>query len=151
MALNEMPQDEHGYSASEIVKGRGSRLPTDVNRNEKEREDIGVEGYVKEVKKSLGQVWKEVAPRNQHPGEGENPFREGDKILVWRQVAERDHKFTPKWKGPYVVTKVIGKFQVEYEDGQGKRHSNVRYCKKYIEGSAPGLQKVFVIGHRKNM
>ena len=50
---------------------------------------------------------------------------------------DRDHKFSPKWKGPFKVVKIVNRFQVEYEEEGMRKKSNVRYCKKYHEEYKP--------------
>ena len=53
--------------------------------------------------------------------------------MVAQQAVDRDHKFSPKWKGPFKVTKIVNMFQVEYEEEGTRKKSNIRYCKKYRE------------------
>ena len=38
-----------------------------------------------------------------------------------------------KWKGPYTVTKIPNRFQIEYLDGNVTLLSHISYAKKYNE------------------
>ena len=38
-----------------------------------------------------------------------------------------------KWKGPFTVTKIPNRFQIEYLDGNVTRLTHISYAKKYNE------------------
>ena len=89
LALNEMAHELHGYSANEIMWGRGACLPVDLLWPSKPAPEKTMSEYVKRLKKSLQKVRKEVAPSNSKGSKGNNPFQVGDKMLVVKQKMER--------------------------------------------------------------
>ena len=95
------------------------------------------------LQRSFGQIKKNIAPHNQREPIGDqNPFKIGELVLLAQQAVDRDHKFSPKWKGPFKVTRIVNRFQIEYEEEGIKKKSNVRYCKKYHEEYLPEDVKV---------
>ena len=96
-------------------------MPVDLVWARTGNEEGEVDSYVKEVQKSLGLIWERVIPHDQKSEEGQNPCEKGDRSLVRKQQMERDHKFSPKWKGPFIVTRIVNRFQLEY-DGKGTTH-----------------------------
>ena len=62
-----------------------------------------------------------VASFNKQKGERwENLFKVGELILIFQQPMKRDHKLSPKWRGPFPIIRIENPFQVHYED-RGKR------------------------------
>ena len=131
LALNEMPQGEHSYSAAQILTGRNIQLPVDLIWPQQRRPHDTVPEYIKEVKKTFKDVHPKVMPRcTQHPT-GINPFNKGDLILVLAQYADREHKLSPHWKGPFRVCRIPNRYQVEYKEGGKSKLSNILYCKRF--------------------
>ena len=57
---------------------------------------------------------------------------------------ERDHKLSPKWRGPFPIIRIENPFQVHYE-GRGKEKiAHVRHCKRFNSVVANG-KKAYVI------
>ena len=134
LTLNAMPQENHGYTATQAMWGKELKLPVELIWPKKERGYREVSECVRNMQKSFKEIKQKIAPHNmKEPTNEENPFKEGDRILVFQQAVDRDHKFSPKWKGPLTVTKIVNQFQVEYEEGETRKRSNIRYCKKYRE------------------
>ena len=52
--------------------------------------------------------------------------------MVMMQTGEREHKLSPKWKGPFRVTKILNNFQVQYVEMGHTREANILYCKKFF-------------------
>ena len=61
--------------------------------------------------------------------------------MVAKQKMEKDDKFSSNWKGPFVVTRIIGRFQIEYVDDGVKRTASIVYCKKYYEKGIAACRK----------
>ena len=62
-----------------------------------------------------------------------NPFTVGDKIIIALLHHENANKLMAKWKGPFTVTKIPNRFQIEYLDGKVTRLTHISYAKKYNE------------------
>ena len=144
MVLNEAPHETHGYSPNQVVCGHRVRLPVDLIWPNTMR--VGeVSDFVKQLHRRMAKVRKEIGPINQREGTGTNPFRRGDRILVVQRRHERENKLEPNWKGPYVVTHIPTRHQVEYEDEQGERRvANIVHCKRYIPCHLVALHNVTV-------
>ena len=77
--------------------------------------------YAKDLGKELREVRRRVTPFNQATSQtAANLFQEGYLILIYQQQMEKTHKLSPRWRGPFKVTKIINSFQVTYED-QGRK------------------------------
>ena len=57
----------------------------------------------------------------------------GDKIIIAILSHENANKLMVKWKGPFTVTKIPNRFQIEYLDGSVTRLTHISYAKKYNE------------------
>ena len=109
LTFNEMTQDQHGFTASQILGGGGGEYesPHRFDSWEVGRGGTGCGwGLVKDLQKRLREVRSSVAPYNrQQEREKENPFRVGELILIFQQPMERDPKLSPKWRGPFLIVK----------------------------------------------
>ena len=66
-------------------------------------------------------------------------YGEGD--LVWKAVLPLDApgrpKFSPRWEGPFVIDRILGKGAYQLMSLEGETHPNPingRYLKKYLPG-----------------
>ena len=142
MTLNEAPQEQHGYTPSQVIYGHQVQLPVDLlwphQRKEKE-----TTAFVKEVRKKLSEVRKTVDPYNQREGSGKNPFQEKEKILVLRPRQDRENKLASTWQGPYLVDRIVSRHQVQYRDEEGNvKIANISHCKKYIPDDTVAINKI---------
>ena len=142
LTLNEAPQEQHGYTPSQVVYGHPMQLPVDLlwpgPRKEKE-----VTTFVKAVQKKMEGVRKIINPHNQREGSGRNPFQEKDVILVLRPRQERENKLASTWQGPYLVESIVSRHQLQYQDEWGnKKIANISHCKKYIPEQAIAINKL---------
>ena len=81
-------------------------IPSSVGESDKHR-------FVQNLGRELREVPEKVAPFSRNKEKvAKNPFKEGEFILVHQQPMERTHKLSPRWRGPYEVTKVINPFQL---------------------------------------
>ena len=62
-----------------------------------------------------------------------NPFAVGDKVIIAILPHENANKLMAKWKGPFTVTKIPNRFQIEYLDDNVTRLTHISYAKKYNE------------------
>ena len=130
IAMNEAPHEQHGYTPNEIIHGHEVRIPADLIWPSEACEETLTE-YVGRIKKKLAKIRRVVQPLNQKAGTGTNPFAAGDRVLIAKRKIDKDNKFEANWKGPYLVTRVPSKHQVEYSDEEGiSRLTNIIYCKK---------------------
>ena len=65
--------------------------------------------------------------------QSDNPFAVGDKVIIAILPHENANKLMAKWKGPFTVTKIPNRFQIEYLDGSVTRLTHISYAKKYNE------------------
>merc|ERR1711976_397233 len=108
--------------------GNEVQLPVELIWPRKEKGYREISEGVRNMQRSFKEIKQKIAPHNmKEPTNEENPFKVGDKILVFQQAVDRDHKFSPKWKGPLTVTKIVNQFQVEYEEGETRKKSHIRY------------------------
>ena len=69
----------------------------------------------------------------QNLDQSDNPFAVGDKVIIAILPHENANKLMAKWKGPFTVTKISNRFQIEYLDGSVTRLTHISYAKKYHE------------------
>ena len=128
-----MEQGQHGYSASQVMWGQGMNLPTDLLHGTKSVREQDRHQFVQNMGKELRGIREKVGPFNKNREKvATNPFREGDLILIHQQPMERTHKLSPKWQGPYKVTKVPNPFQVQYQDEEKEKTTHVQIAKSSV-------------------
>ena len=73
---------------------------------------------MRDLQKRLGEIRCTVTPFNKQQVKAkENPFiKVGELVLIFQQPMERDHKLSPKWRGPFPIVKIEKPFQVCYDD-----------------------------------
>ena len=146
LTFNEMTQDQHGSTASQILWGQGMNLPVDLTHGRPAggHQDIG--GYVKDLRKHLNDIRRSVAPYNKQKGEKrENPFKIGELILIFQQPMERDVKLSHKWRDPFPIIRIENPFQVHYEDRGKEKIAHVRHCKRFNLVEANGKKAYIII------
>ena len=57
---------------------------------------------------------------------------------------EKDHKLSPKWRGPFPIIRIENPFQFIMKMEEKKRYAHVRHCKKF-NSEAENVKKVYVI------
>ena len=132
--MNSMIQEKTGVSASEILFGRSPNLPSDISFTPVTSLSDDREGYVKQLKRDLQDIRQKLSRvLGQNVDQSENPFSVGEKVIVAVLPHERANKLMAKWKGPFTVTKVPNRFQIEYLDGTITRLTHITYVKKHNE------------------
>ena len=132
LTFNEMTQDQHGLTASQILWGQGMNLPIDLTHGRPAEGMQDARGYVRDLQKSSKEIRWSVAPFNKQREEKKgNPFKVRELILIFQQPMERDHKLSPKWRGPFPVVRIENHFKVHYEDRGREKIAHVRHCKKF--------------------
>ena len=92
-------------------------LPVDLIHGEPAKGSWDTRGYVKDLQKHLREIRRTVAPFNKEQEmTKENPFKVGVLVLIFQQPMERDHKLSPKWRGPFPIVKIENPFHVCYDD-----------------------------------
>ena len=80
-----------------------------------------------------------MAPFNrQQKKKKENPFKVGELVLIFQQPMERDHRLSPKWRGPFPIIKIENPFQVCYDDRGREKIAYVLHCKKFKTSMTSG-------------
>ena len=100
LALNAMPHEPHGFSASMIVTGREPTLPPGLVSNaspSSAAEDTPE--YIETIQRRLQLTHQQMASPPATPTT--NTYQIGNLIFVLNTPPERTSKFTPRWKGPY--------------------------------------------------
>ena len=132
--MNSMVQEKTGVSAGEILFGRNPNLPSDISFSPVTSLSNDREGYVKQLKKDLQDIRQKLSRvLGQEPNQSSNPFSVGEKIIVAVLPHERTDKLMAKWKGPFVVTNIPNRFQIEYTDNGITRLTHISYAKKFNE------------------
>ena len=89
LTFNEMTQDQHGFTASQILWEQGMNLPVDLTHGRAVEGDQDIGGYARRLQKHLRDIRRSVAPFNKQKRERlENPFKVGELILIflWRGI-----------------------------------------------------------------
>ena len=132
--MNSMSQEKTGVSACEVLFGHNPNLPSDISYTPMTSLSNDREGYVKQLKRDLQDIRQKLSRILGHDRDQSiNPFSVGDKVIIALLPQENTHKFMPKWKGPFLVTKVPNRFQIEYFDGSVTRLTHISYAKKFNE------------------
>ena len=132
--MNSMSQEKTGVSACEVLFGHNPNLPSDISYTPVTSLSNDREGYVKQLKRDLQDIQQKLSRILGHDhDQSVNPFSVGDKVIIALLPQENTHKFMPKWKGPFLVTKVPNRFQIEYFDGSVTRLTHISYAKKFNE------------------
>ena len=132
--MNSMSQEKTGVSACEVLFGHIPNLPSDISYTPMTSLSNDREGYVKQLKRDLQDIRQKLSRILGHDRDQSiNPFSVGDKVIIALLPQENTHKFMPKWKGPFLVTKVPNRFQIEYFDGSVTRLTHISYAKKFNE------------------
>ena len=91
LLFNEMGQDKHGYSVSQIMWGLGINLPADLIYTPQTLGKGDRNKYITNLEKELHAVRKRVTPFNQAASQPlANPFQEEDLILIYQQQMEKN-------------------------------------------------------------
>ena len=131
---NSMSQEKTGVSACEVLFGHNPNLPSDITYTPVTSLSNDRESYVKQLKRDLQDIRQKLSRILGHDrDQSNNPFSVGDKVIIALLPQDNTHKFMPKWKGPFLVTKVPNRFQIEYFDGSVTRLTHISYAKKYNE------------------
>ena len=117
--------------------GRSPNLPSDISFTPVTSLSDDREGYVKQLKRDLQDIRQKLSRvLGQNVNQSENPFSVGEKVIVAVLPHERTDKLMAKWKGPFTVTKIPNRFQIEYLDGTITRLTHISYVKK-IQRAVP--------------
>ena len=71
----------------------------------------------------------------QERNQEENPFSIGERVVITILLRENGNKLLAKWKGPFAITKVPNRFQIEYLEDGVRRTTHISYAKKFCERS----------------
>ena len=140
--MNSMIPEKTGVSAFEILFGNNPNLPSDISYPPVTSLSDDKEGYVKQLKRELKDIWQELSRvLGQDLDQSYNPFAVGDKVIIAILPHENANKLMAKWKGPFTVTKIPNRFQIEYLDGSVTQLTHISYLD--IQGSATQLLELF--------
>ena len=132
--MNSMVQEHPGVSACEILMGRNHNLPSDISYTPVTSLSDDREGYVKQLKRALTDIRQKLSRvLGQDRDQSNNPFAVGDKVIIAVLPHENTNKLMAKWKGPFTVTKIPNRFQIEYLEGSVTRLTHISYAKRYNE------------------
>ena len=130
--MNSMIQEQTGVSACEILFRRSPNLPSDLSFAPAIPVFEDREGYVKQLKRDLKDIRSKLSRvLGQEKNQEANPFSVGEKVVIAILPHENTNKLLAKWKGPFVITRIPNRFQIEYLEGKMKRLTHISYAKKF--------------------
>ena len=134
--MNSMIQEQTGVSACEILFGQNPNLPSDLSFAPATPVMEDREGYVKQLKRELGDMTAKLSRiLGQERNQEENPFSVGERVVITILPSENRNKLLAKWKGPFTITKIPNRFQIEYLEDGVRRTTHISYAKKFHERS----------------
>ena len=141
LALNAMPHEPHGFSASIVATGREPTLPPDVRQDAHASPTVDdPSDYVEAITQRLQLTHQQMASPS--PPSVANPYQEGSLIYAMTILPppplERASNLSPRWKGPFCVCQVPNEYQVVYEDGDVQRTIHINHTKP-AKFTAPDL------------
>ena len=132
--MNSMIQEKTGVSACEILFDHNPNLPSDISFTPVPSLSNDRESYIKQLKRDLKDIRQKLSRvLGQDSEQSDNPFLVGDKVIIAILPHENANKLMAKWKGPFTITKIPNRFQIEYLDGSVTRLTDISYAKKYNE------------------
>ena len=136
-ALNAMPHEPHGSSASMVTTGREPALPPDlISDTSPSHASEDTPGYVETIQQRLQLAHQQMIAPPTAPSS--NPYHEGSLVYVLTTPPERTSKLAPRWKGPFRVCRIPNEYQVTYEDDGLERTVHVNHAKP-AKFTAPDL------------
>ena len=134
--MNSMIQEQTGVSDCEILFGQNPNLPSDLSFAPAVSIMEDREGYVKQLKRELGDIRAKLSRiLGQEKNQEKNPFSVGERVIITILPRENRNKLLAKWKGPFTITKVPNRFQIEYLENGMNRITHISYAKKFFERS----------------
>ena len=134
--MNSMIQEQSGVSACEILFGQNPNLPSDLFFAPAVSVMEDREGYVKQLPRELGDIRAKLSRiLGQENNQEKNPFSVGERVIITILPRENRNKLLAKWKGPFTITKVPNRFQIEYLENGITRTTHISYAKKFFERS----------------
>ena len=134
--MNSMIQEQTGVSACEILFGQNPNLPSDLSFAPAVSIMEDREGYVKQLKRELGDIRAKLSRiLGQEKNQEKNPFSVGERVIITILPRENRNKLLAKWKGPFTITKVPNRFQIEYLENGINRTTHISYAKNFFERS----------------
>ena len=134
--MNSMIQEQSGVSTCEILFGQNPNLPSDLSFAPAVSVMEDREGYVKQLKRELGDIRAKLSRiLGQEKNQEKNPFSVGERVIITILPRENRNKLLAKWKGPFTITKVPNRFQIEYLENGINRTTHISYAKKFFERS----------------
>ena len=134
--MNSMIQEQTGVSACEILFGQNPNLPSDLSFAPAVSVMKNREGYVKQLKRELGDIRVKLSRiLGQEKNQEKNSFSVGERVIITILPRENRNELLAKWKGPFTITKVPNRFQIEYLENGITRTTHISYAKKFFERS----------------
>ena len=134
--MNSMIQEQTGVSACEILFGQNPNLPSDLSFAPAIPVMEDREGYVKQLKRELGDISAKLSRiLGQERNQEENLFSVGEHVIITILPRENRNKLLAKWKGPFTITKIPNRFQIEYLEDGVRRTTHISNAKKFCERS----------------
>ena len=134
--MNNMIQKQTRVSACEILFGQNPNLPSDLSFAPAVSVMEDREGYVKQLKRELGDIRPKLSRiLGQERNQEQNPFSVGERVVITILPWENRNKLLAKWKGPFTITKVPNRFQIEYLEDGVRRTTHISYAKRFYKCS----------------
>ena len=132
--MNSMIQEQTGVSACEILFGQNPNLPSDLSFAPAVSLMEDREGYFKQLKRELGDIRAKLSRiLGQEKNQEKNPFSVGERVIITILPRENRNKLLAKWKGPFTITKVPNRFQIEYLENGINRTTHISYARTLLQ------------------
>ena len=94
------------------------------------------EHVVRQLKRELGDIRAKLSRiLSQEKNQEKNPFSVRERVIITILPRENRNKLLAKWKGPFTITKVNTRFQIEYLENGISRTTHISYAKRFYERS----------------
>ena len=128
LALNAMPHEPHGFSASMVATGREPALPPElVSNTSPSPASEDVPGYVETIQQRLQLTHQQMNAPPATPVS--NPYHEDSLVYVLTTPPGQTSKLAPRWKGLFRVCRIPNECQVTYKDDGLERTVHINHAK----------------------
>jgi hypothetical protein len=137
-SLRTTPNRSTGYTPFFLVYGAEAVLPTDVihdaprvvpyteeEAKEAREDDVDLLEEAREITLSRTAVYQQNLRRYHAQKVNPRRFQEGDLVLRLRQGTVGQHKLTPPWEGPFIVSKALHNDAYYLIDAQAPKKNQV--------------------------
>lgn len=134
LTVNSATHEDYHLSSYQIIMGNLAKLPADLNLPRKLLREMPLPpSYLEELQMCFHKSHDLLRSPSENPAEwtAQPMFQPGDAILVAVSPVHCQHKFAPKWEGPFRVIRSLNQHQVVFDYGGQERIAHVNNVKCY--------------------